>query len=61
MEFRIVADMALMSTGEWNQENFLQWVALRNLDLKIKCPTKAGTKIITACHISSKAYAEAVF
>lgn len=61
MEFRIVADMALMSKREWNQENFLEWVALINLNLKIKCPTKTGAKIITACHISSKAYEQAVF
>lgn len=33
--------------GNKNQENLLEWVALRNLDLKIKCHTKIGTKMNT--------------
>lgn len=53
--------MASMSTGEWNQENLLELIPPRNLDLKIKCLTKTGTKIITACLIVRKANAQAVF
>lgn len=53
--------MAWMSPGERNQENLLEWVALRNLNLKIKCPRKTGTKIATACHILRKANAQGVF
>lgn len=53
--------MAWTSPGERNQENLLERAALRNLNLKIKCPRKTRTKITTACHLLRKANAQEVF